>query len=441
MKKFVFSLLMAVVVFACMTACGVPSPPNEKQIAKDLTTDIYTVAVKSPFDPIGTDVYALDIKDITIFKRQTNEKEDTAYCVVELENEYYRFTKYVKLLYNFYDKGGWILDDWEYYDDMSYQLIGNPLEGDLVVSKFSYEYDKAELEESAFDADTGSVVFTVNVSSKHENAVVSGRLEDTYTFCGNQWIENYDSSDLSTEWNNVLGTWEYFEDHNYGEYKYGCVLVLFDNADHEIKSGGCTFYFTDGFPPYRYRPNQYFKDYSLDDAEIEISDSCITIAWDTDEYRPDVVRIGLDDASCEFVAFGYINEFESLQHIDGGEDISAYKAKYDSDDVDAWEKLIDEYFAIVETGDHEVIEDYLRKNGIFDEMDSYWGADIIDYTIDEIICSPEVYDPESIEYDYIAPFDDGAYICAVADSPNFGYVSYDFWFISRNGEWELWYIE
>lgn len=66
------------------------------------------------------------MSDLNIEKRQTNKekKEDIIYCSVEINNDYFQTTIKYKLVYNYYDQGGWILDENEIIDTTSKPLRG-----------------------------------------------------------------------------------------------------------------------------------------------------------------------------------------------------------------------------------------------------------------------------------------------------------------------------
>lgn len=87
-------------------------------------------ASKAPNDTIQTDIQQINFDNIIeiesfckggtfnfydyeITKRQTNSenKEDVIFCDIFLSNEFYNITIQEKLLYNYYDEGGWKLEN------------------------------------------------------------------------------------------------------------------------------------------------------------------------------------------------------------------------------------------------------------------------------------------------------------------------------------------
>lgn len=221
MKKFVFSLQMTV-VFLCLTACGVPSPPNEKEIAKDLPDDVVTAVINDPFNAINSNTYTLNIKKVSIDKRQTNEKEDIAYCVVELENEYYCFTKYVKLYYNYYDKGGWSLEGYSEYQDSAWKLISCPFDVEEASSALN-DYTDIQYVEKNEDFDAGTIRFIFAVEDEYENVAAKGNVAVALEFDGDSWECNIDASNVDLEWD--------IEDHWYSSIYSGIYLDILELND------------------------------------------------------------------------------------------------------------------------------------------------------------------------------------------------------------------
>ncbi len=103
-------------------------PPQEKQILSDVNQSKY---VELPSGSIFTSC------EIIKWQSNTESKEDIVYCALTAQNSFYRSERQYRLLYNFYDGGGWILDgataenknEWtEAYLDTA----GNDILGDML---------------------------------------------------------------------------------------------------------------------------------------------------------------------------------------------------------------------------------------------------------------------------------------------------------------------
>lgn len=453
-KKFalVFSAaVLSLLSCAMLSSCGIPNPPQQKQLIRDLPSDITAITVENPFDLTDMDVYEMEDVSLSIEKRQTNEKEDFVYCVVDLKNQYYYFTKYVKLNYTYYDQGGWILDGWEYYQDTSYQVLANPFDEEQAALKWSYDYSTVSLEDTALELEQNSITYEFYVENQHKHAVTAGNLTVTYTFNGTQWIENADVSDVLTEWN-IVGDWEYLQVSDSGSFVYGCFMEIdhFDQTDEKI-SGYCRFYFS-SMSFLSFQTDQYCIDYDLSNAKLTIAEDRITMEWGIDS-----LYIGLDESSCEFFGGGHANTVKQLKFIDRTVDQSD---EFDSRDVVAWKELIDTYFSVTGTGDQTQIVSYMMENGVCgDDMKHLWGCHATQYKIggihhspgftammyDEVLDELEMLAVEFQElgstYDYTAPFDSLAEVYVAADFAGQESTIYKFCFIRRNEVWSLFFID
>lgn len=94
MKKKILLILFAMLLCTILSSCGIPKPPENEQIIQDLPEEITTIIIENPFDLTNADVYEMEVKNLLIEKRQTDGKSDLIYCIIDLENQYYHYTKY-----------------------------------------------------------------------------------------------------------------------------------------------------------------------------------------------------------------------------------------------------------------------------------------------------------------------------------------------------------
>lgn len=108
MKKFFIPI---VIIFIILSSSGCSNKNvNESQILSDLKKIDYSeYAFQSPFTTQSEYSYTSE----KLIKRQTNpeNKEDIIFYDVQLNNEYFQTNLSVKLVYNYYDEGGWVLDE------------------------------------------------------------------------------------------------------------------------------------------------------------------------------------------------------------------------------------------------------------------------------------------------------------------------------------------
>lgn len=460
MRKIVVSLLMGILLCIFLTSCGIPKPPNEKQIAEEFPDEITTIIIENPFDATNLDVYEMNIEELSIEKRQTNEKNDVAYCIVELANEYYHFTKYVRLNYNYYDQGGWILDGWDYYNDMAYQVLVDPFGEDCAALKWSYEYANVNVENATLNIDQNSIVYELRVGTMHQNATIRGKLIDTYIFNGIQWVEYTDTSGINTEWE-IVGNWEYIVKSTSNSFVFGCTMVI-DSFDQDAASasGVCEFFYTE-LSPIRLQVEQrsYQRDFS--DAQILCSKESVRIEW-----LMDSIQIDLDNASGEFYdGWGNRSKIPELYRVFETEsnppDTSGTVNNYITSDEDEviWNKLISEYFDVMETSNEDQILNYTIESGPYGDDINVRGEHLKKYEIIKVEHSNEFYagihdslereielvksmfaeykpDLNIVMTDYAE-----AYVQAQFESQDLETIDYKFCFIKNSGTWEIFYVD
>lgn len=108
--KFKSRLIYLVVMSAwLLSACGLENV-TEKQIKQDIIeSEVIQNCYISEF--VNDSTYT--IKEYDLVKEQFNKekKEDIIFCKLTLNDEYFNVYTETKLIYNYYDKGGWVLDD------------------------------------------------------------------------------------------------------------------------------------------------------------------------------------------------------------------------------------------------------------------------------------------------------------------------------------------
>lgn len=106
-------MVLGLVLF-CFFGCG-EKTPNEKliaELAEDESLNIMNYATCG----IDSDI-DMGISSVIIEKAQINDKQTTAFCRFNLENDDYAAIVYYKLNLVYYDKGGWSIEDWTCYDN------------------------------------------------------------------------------------------------------------------------------------------------------------------------------------------------------------------------------------------------------------------------------------------------------------------------------------
>lgn len=120
MKNIFSVIVLACIVSGILWLSGCTEQPKEE---KNMLEDYVENA---------TDLTFVDWDSLSITKRQTNknEKKDTIYGVLEGSTEHAKYKADVVLYYNYYDQGGWILDNYN-IEDYQVRDIQSPTEDEL----------------------------------------------------------------------------------------------------------------------------------------------------------------------------------------------------------------------------------------------------------------------------------------------------------------------
>lgn len=242
----IFVFLMGMVFF--LTACGKPAP-DEAQIKEDLPKEARVIYIDSGY---GSEEIVLDVTEINILKRQTNDKDDTVYCTIVMANDDYRYSANWVLTYNYYDQGGWILDDW-YTEEETNPAEIIPLTGvpeTTADSMMSNSYAEYSLNERCWGEDSEygdkTTMFIYNVKSEALYCTMNGSVYLSYDFSndGNygEWYSTMQEADCSYDWN-IDGIWK-GNINSYHTYETTLELSALDLENGTIDVNGSASYFS-----------------------------------------------------------------------------------------------------------------------------------------------------------------------------------------------------
>ena len=180
-------------------------PLSENEIASQLPSEIFTVYIDE--EPI-----TLTMTDFKVERRKTTleNKVDTSYCIISMQNEYYSYTKYVELNYSYYDgKGGWYLDDWSYYEDTEYQLLSFPY-NESVLMYYTLERCNINLLETITyteDLSNNSIQGVFLATGQAPYTTVTTKYTTSLTFNGSGWDFSLIDTSVDVQWD-IIG--EYY---------------------------------------------------------------------------------------------------------------------------------------------------------------------------------------------------------------------------------------
>lgn len=247
-------------------------PVSEEDLIKSLPEEVLSVT-------INNEVLPMEISSFEVEKRKTNldDKTDIAWCIITVENEYYKFTKHVTLTHSYYDvKGGWILDEWGYNADEEYCVKKNPLYEEDILTLLTQFKDGRDyslsFKECTENLENNSIIYTYVAQSEDEYCVSTWLEFCFYSFDGNTWVYDIDSSDRSKEWN-LIGEYRLkkLPDDYCGFYMN---ITEFDLENNKI-DGWCNFSYSNPMA-WSYKSKMYY----LSDAEIEVTNTYVKILLD-----------------------------------------------------------------------------------------------------------------------------------------------------------------
>lgn len=184
--------------------------PAQEEAAGYLSTE------HTPVEQFALDQW--NIESVEIEKRQTNKeaKTDVVYADVELTNKFVSQKLSTQLNYNFYDEGGWILDELLVEDATMTALSGVHQDNVLYdIPKAWLLPDSAvEISDNTFDRDNQTDVFQVNYIPQEGGLLsASGTATLTYIFDWNndagmyQWnLQQADDANVTVSYN-LCGAW------------------------------------------------------------------------------------------------------------------------------------------------------------------------------------------------------------------------------------------
>lgn len=142
---------------------------------------------------------------VTIERRQTNDKEDIVDTIVEMESDSVRKTSFCKFTINFYDVGGWMIDEWESYKEAVFYPLKPPsieIVNETVSNKFRAENN-----------------FSFNLISEDTSNFESGKTSHTFEIIdGITKVDFYNGVSGNviavSEFSESSGSWRTYLDEN-----------------------------------------------------------------------------------------------------------------------------------------------------------------------------------------------------------------------------------
>lgn len=166
MKKTI-SILLFVIAICLFSLCGCGSATlSESDLLARIPEEIKTIYIDD-FPRL------LDVTNMEIEKRKTNDELDEVHCTLTLSDGTYETTAQYTLTYVFYDEGGWILDYWDLLDSHT-NVIAAPGRESMDAEINRYYFDKIAFDTQSFSGDTQTCETMYTVTYQCTNYTYDG---------------------------------------------------------------------------------------------------------------------------------------------------------------------------------------------------------------------------------------------------------------------------
>lgn len=274
--------LLIMIICIILSGCGSASP-SKKEIEEGIPYEIRTLSVENPFT-WEIDEQELEITSLEIEKSKTTDSDYTAYCIVEMENDYYKFTKYLACTFEKYDGGEWVLNYCEEYKKPDFVLCESPFSVDDISYKVNTMGGGENISVNvALSGDDGIIfIYSYDVQSKYKTSKCT--VHEEYYFDGTYWLcgDNYYKTEKN-DWN-IVGNWEFVDSSD------RCAFELDINSfDSENLSGSGYCYFG-----YNSLTGVAQKEYNVENADVvERDDGSLIIMFDGN-VNSNILGLGQD---------------------------------------------------------------------------------------------------------------------------------------------------
>lgn len=301
MKRLLYVILL--VTLLCITMTGCFKQRVSENVIKEDFIDHLEIANQDNYE----------IEDFEIDKRKYDKEEDKIYITAEVENDETVAEVEFILIYEYYDRGGWKLEDYE-LEDYEIEPISEVDSGQVESDLFSYNVLTEELGSKVMEVeilevgeiesnDACSALCQLSISNNYLKA--TSIIEVFYIFKNYQWQLDGISNLEETIWE--------LEMLSINEGDYICSETFLDLRSYSISGWGVT---ENGYDDYDQTvgtqewdsDNQLFKVNLI----CEIDNEYYTAISDMDVFYKPIFAVSLDNNCYDFVLnYGMDHYFEN----------------------------------------------------------------------------------------------------------------------------------
>lgn len=243
MKKLFRLSGILVFLILLVSGCGVSDVADENKLI-DMLIANYPECLQRHIYQDET----FEIDSLKIVRRQTDKKEkvDKVGCEITVRNENYEGVFNYTLILNYYDKGGWYLENYESFSDDKLNAINNTVPNQTIDEAKRACYQNINnianltLVGEEFNQSSGILTQTYSVNADYENLTVSGNIIINYNFNNYNW--EYEIIDNTIQKWKFTGTYvldlEYYTNDLGLSYADGIPKIYnVDNEGNNIATG------------------------------------------------------------------------------------------------------------------------------------------------------------------------------------------------------------
>lgn len=211
-----FKIIPILLCLFLIPACsGIRNTADEAELKEMLSENYAYELIKY----IAEEEITFVIDHVEIIRRQTNtdEKQDIVDCKIFATHEDYTGVFYYRLTLNFYDEGGWQLDECSSQGMDEYKALRNTVSEDRLsteVNRFIQKYGNCVFSNETYDIETQTLYRTYTVDSELTYLTAKGTVTISYAF-----LSDYADWQLEEEADNVESTWNLPTYWSYEEYE------------------------------------------------------------------------------------------------------------------------------------------------------------------------------------------------------------------------------
>lgn len=319
------SLLFVSVLF--LNGCS-NSGVSETQIQEDVSNfDEVKYGIIS-CDYVNSDGY--QIESLEIEKRQTNieNKEDIIYCDVIIKNSSFESYINYKIIYEYFDEGGWLLQQVEIIEKTTKPLCGVETENIYIdwldysdgfnryeLISYGNNFERSNLQVIGHNTDLENGIDIIEYQYTYEKAIVKAEL--TFHFSQNSgWMvidkeQEYSKSccpivkEINVDWKKILvGTFEC----DAGRYKNHLTITSYNDSTKEI-SGSYSVIESTNYNPSFEKNESFVASFDVESLSFVVTVSCHNGGTLTNTV-PRTMEYSISQDSWDIAVFGSWNGWD-----------------------------------------------------------------------------------------------------------------------------------